>query len=198
MKKPVPPVTADTGLLIRSLDKGQRSVARCDPVDELLHGRDEAISVEGIAGEAVGVVSREHELGFAVLGMADRLQGLLDAEGARVGLLAGGAFLVLRPVGEHAGRQAPHAVDLVVQDLMRRLGRHEDQRAVRGLQGFLVPGLDPAEGAVAVMGRQVDRPTTGADAELGVVLADRLDRIRHLPPARPRRSWMKGLLTAEE
>src|SRR5215469_17556254 len=80
-----------------------RLVAGQQPRDQLLHRRDEAVAVEGVAGEAVGVVAREHQLELDVVGMADRLQRLLDTEAARIRLLSGAAGLVLGPVGELAG-----------------------------------------------------------------------------------------------
>src|SRR6185312_10798126 len=106
---------------IYSPDGAVRSGAGFQPLDQLMHGWDEAVPVKRIAAEAVRVVAGEHQLVFAIVGVADRLQGLLDAEAAWIGLLAGRALLVLRPIRELAGRETAHAIDLVVADLKRLL-----------------------------------------------------------------------------
>src|SRR6185437_7317075 len=143
--------------------------------------RDEAIGVERIAGETIGVVAGEHKLELDILGVADGLQRLLDAEAARVRLLRRGAFLVLRPVRELTGAEAAHAVDLVLADLQRILRRDEDQRRIRRAQRLGEALVDPGQRPLAVMRRQIDDALARAHFERREVIADRLDRIGHLP-----------------
>src|SRR5262249_46342139 len=103
------------------------SITRGDAVDELLHRRHEAAGIEGIILEAIGIMAGEHQLVFGTIRMAYLLQRLLDAEGARIGLLAGGAALILRPIREAAGAEAAHAVDLVGEDFVFLFRGHEDE-----------------------------------------------------------------------
>src|SRR6185312_8313174 len=64
-----------------------------DALHELLHRRDEAVRVERVARKTVAVMAAEHQVAFQGNGvvalMGDVLQRLLDAEAARIGLLAG-------------------------------------------------------------------------------------------------------------
>src|SRR5581483_5672777 len=85
------------------------SPARGDALHELLHGRNKAVAVPWILAEAERVVAGEHEFGLHISIVRDVLQCLLDAEAARIGLAAGVAFFVLRPIGELACRQTAHA-----------------------------------------------------------------------------------------
>src|ERR1700722_20399193 len=141
---------------------GGNSVAGLQALDQLAHRRHEAVGIERVRGEAEGVVAREHELEFDVVAMGDVLQRLLDAEAPGIGLLAGGAFLVLRPVRELAGREAAYAVDLVVADLERLFRRDEDQRRIRRPQRLGKSLIDPSEGAFAIMRREIDDAVAGA------------------------------------
>src|ERR1019366_5355180 len=107
-----------------------------EALDQLPYGGDEAVAVERVGGKAETVVAAEHQvvLDRLFLGalMGNALQRLLDAVTARVGLLAGGVVRpMLRPVGEAALAQAPHALGLVDHDLARFLRGDEDQRGVR-------------------------------------------------------------------
>ena len=58
-----------------------------DPLHQLLHGRHEAVGVERVLAEAVDIVAGEHQLVVErrAAAVGDLLQGLLDAERARVG-----------------------------------------------------------------------------------------------------------------
>src|SRR5215510_1059681 len=94
------------------------SVARLDPLDQLLNRRNEAIRVERVVFEPVSIVTCKHQLIFRVIRVADLLQRLLYAIRSWIGLLSGRALLILRPVREEAGAQTTHAVDLVREDLV--------------------------------------------------------------------------------
>src|SRR5690606_18533807 len=84
------------GFLVRR-QRFSRSMAGDDAFDQLLHRWDEAVRVERVGFEAVGVVACEHEVLFNVSAVADGLQRLLDAEGARVGQVSGGVLFVIGP-----------------------------------------------------------------------------------------------------
>src|SRR5262249_50100810 len=107
---------------------GSWSIAGPQAVDQLPHSRDIAVRIKRVRSKAEGIVAGEHQLEFDIVGMPDRLQGLLNAEASRVGLLAGRGRLVLRPVGEQAGAETTHAVDLVGADFERLRRGDEDQR----------------------------------------------------------------------
>ena len=55
-----------------ALPRGLGTVAGLQPLDQFAHRRDEAVGVERIVREAVGVVAGEHELVLDVVGVADR------------------------------------------------------------------------------------------------------------------------------
>ena len=112
--------------------------------------------------------------------MGDVLQGLLDAEAARVGLLAGGPVgLHLRPVAEAAMGEAAHAGHLVLDDGALALRRHEDQRLVRRAQRLGEAGGRPGHGALAVGRGQPDQAPTRADAELRRVIQRKVVCLNH-------------------
>src|SRR5581483_496358 len=131
-------------------------------------------------GKPIGVVAGKHQLELDIVGMADGLQRLLNAEAARIGLLAGSTGFVLRPVGELAGAETAHAADLVGANFQRLLRGDEDQRRIGGAQRLGIALRDPALGRGPVLRGQIDEPPARADAEADHVLADRLDRERHL------------------
>src|ERR1700728_2194293 len=79
------------------------SIPRLQLLDQLTDRRHETVRIIWIATETIGVVTGEHKVELDIVGMADGLQRLLDAETARIGLLAGRARLVLRPVRKLAG-----------------------------------------------------------------------------------------------
>src|SRR6185312_3191826 len=100
---------------------------------------------------------------LAIVGMADRLQGLLDAEAARIRFLAGRALLVLRPVRELTGREAAHAIDLIVADLERFLRPDENKRRIRRPQRLGEALSDTGESALAIIGRHINNEVSRAD-----------------------------------
>src|ERR1700733_6656436 len=154
---------------------GGNSVAGLQALDQLAHRRHEAVGIERVRGETESVVAREHELELDIVAMGDVLQRLLDAEAPGIGLLAGGAFLVLRPVRELARRETAHAVDLVVADLLSLVVRDEDQRRIRRAQRLGEALIDPGEGALAVMRREIDDAFPGAHFERRQMVAHLLD-----------------------
>ena len=101
--------------------------------------------------------------------MADILQRFLDAEGARIGLAACGARLILRPVGKLAGRKTAHAGDLIGEDFGGSFGRHKNQGAVGRAHRLGEALLDPALRMHEVAGRQINRLADGADLETASV-----------------------------
>src|SRR4051812_4346599 len=98
---------------------------RQNPIDELLHRRDEAVRVKGITLEAERRVAREHQVLLDGTAVGDVLQRLLDAETARIGEPAGRILLIVRPGRESALRQTAHALGLVLADLLFFFWRHE-------------------------------------------------------------------------
>ena len=99
-----------------------------EALDQLLYRRDEAIRVEGIIRESVRVMPGKHQFRIDAVGMADRLQRLLDAIGPRIGFLAGAALLVLRSIAEEARAKTAHAIDLVEPNFIRLPLRHKNER----------------------------------------------------------------------
>src|SRR5215470_45731 len=64
------------------------SVAGLQALHQLSHKGDIPVRIERIGGEAIGVVPCKHQLALDIVGMPDRLEGLLDTKAARIGLLA--------------------------------------------------------------------------------------------------------------
>src|SRR5712691_13514660 len=140
-----------------------RSIAGLQALHQMLYARYIAIRVERVGGKAIRVVTGEHQLEFDIVGVADRLQRLLDAEAARVRRLAGRGLLVLRPVGELAGAEAAHAVDLVGADFERLCRGDEDQRRIRGAQRLGEAGRNPTLRRLAIVRGQIDEAAPRAD-----------------------------------
>src|SRR4051812_27195235 len=78
------------------------SIPGQNAVHQLLYGRDEAVRVERVLLEIIGVVAGEHQVLVDRAAMGDVLQRLLDAEAARIGEAAGRVGLVVRPARESA------------------------------------------------------------------------------------------------
>src|ERR1700736_6844220 len=93
------------------------SIACLQALHQLSYGRHIAVCIERVRGEAIGIMSGEHQLTFDIVGMSDRLQRLLNAVAARIGFPPRRARLVLRPIGELASAEATHAGDLIGADL---------------------------------------------------------------------------------
>src|SRR6478672_8977278 len=109
--------SSHTGLIWSSLPPRSsrlHSMAGEDALHQLLDGGHEAVGVERVVAESVHIVAGEHQLilqGRATA-VRDLLEGLLDAERARVGGLAGRVVAVIPPVAELAVAEAAHAVGL--------------------------------------------------------------------------------------
>src|SRR5205085_10590885 len=110
------------------------SVAGLQSLDQLSDRRHVAVCVEGVRGEAIGIMSSEHQLTLDIIRVPDRLQRLLNAVAPRIGFPPCGTRLVLRPVRELAGAEAAHAGDLVGADLEGLLRGHKTQRGIRRAQ----------------------------------------------------------------
>src|SRR5262249_59303824 len=95
-----------------------------------------------------------------------------NEERTRIGLLARGAGLVLGPIREQAGGEAPHALDLITMNLLRLMRGDEDQGGFRGPKRLSESGGHPLIGMNLVGASQVDEPATGANREGCVVLPD--------------------------
>jgi hypothetical protein len=121
-------------------------------------------------------VAGEHELVVDLVGVADLLQRLLDAEAARIGEAAGRILLIVRPGGEAALAEATHAIGLILADDLHLLGRHEHQRVVRRLERVDVAEAIPFAGTQQIVARHPEALALDADVELELVIACRLAR----------------------
>ncbi len=78
-----------------------------------------------------------------MIAVGDFLQGLLNAEAARVSQAPGGVIIVVFPAGKPAMRQATHAGLLIVTDGIARFGRDKYDGAVGSLERLGMPGAHP-------------------------------------------------------
>src|SRR3982751_504846 len=73
-----------------------------DTVDQLFHGRDEAVGVERVGLEPERRVAGEHQVLLDGTAVRDVLERLLDAEAARIGEAPGRVLLIVGPGREGA------------------------------------------------------------------------------------------------
>jgi hypothetical protein len=125
-RKPSPPTCGGEGFL----SVGRRSVAGQDAVHQLLHRGGEVVGIERVLLEAIGRVAGKHQVLLRIAAMGDVLQGLLDAEAARIGHAPRGPVVMVLPGRKAAMRKAAHAIGLILADRHAVGRRHENHRVV--------------------------------------------------------------------
>ena len=171
-------------------------VARHDAADEFADRRYEAVAVERVLPEFVGVVAGEHEAVLDIAVAHDVLQAFLNAEAARIGFFAGGEIVVVFPVLKPAMAEAALAFDLIGMVFLGFFGGDENQCFIRRFEGFGEAQRDPLLGFFFVFRRYVMDALAGADGQLLGEIASIAKAIwRSL---RARSSLMQALLTADE
>src|SRR5438552_7684320 len=156
------------------------SIACLQALHQLSYGGHIAVCVERVRGEAIGIMSGEHQLTLDIIRVPDRLQRLLNAVAARIGFPPRRARVVLRPVGELASAEATHAADLVGADLDGLLRSYKDQRRIRRAQRFGEPLGDPSLSRHFVLCRQINGAASWTNPEFRNVLTHRFDSVGYL------------------
>src|SRR3546814_9200829 len=108
----------------------------------------------------------EHQVFICIAAMGNVLQGLLNAETARIGQAASAVGFAIHPTRKGALAKATHAISLILPDQRPLFLRDKDKRVVWRLESAGIAKTKPLPRTQQVTARHPEIPPFEADIKL--------------------------------
>src|SRR3546814_14211433 len=118
----------------------------------------------------------EHQVFICIAAMGNVLQGLLNAETARIGQAASAVGFAIHPTRKGALAKATHAISLILPDQRPLFLRDKDKRVVWRLASAGIAKTTPLPRTQQVTARLPEIPPFDADLKLRLVIPRRFSR----------------------
>src|SRR3546814_846255 len=112
----------------------------------------------------------EHQVFICIAAMGNVLQGLLNAETARIGQAASAVGFAIHPTRKGALAKATHAISLILPDQRPLFLRDKDKRVVWRLESAGIAKTKPLPRTQQVTARHPEIPPFDADIKLMLVI----------------------------